>query len=364
MKPLVLDKIGSVTNNCRLDRDVKISPDIVCEEGSVVAVRILTSKSTYNQLELPSGRFSHVKPGDIIAGALGHRKALFGYSGHVPTTLVPGDKINVLNLGGVLGICDAINPDLGRPFECEVLGQILAFPFLGRRVGIPAHIGQGALPIAVDFKAPKVPVIAVVGSCMNAGKTAAACSLVQAFTHRGLRVSAGKATGVSLRRDVLAMEDSGAKKIAVFTDLGIVTTTPQSAPIAARTILAHLAADHPDIIVLELGDGLLGLYGVDTILDDPEVKASFAAVVLAANDPVAAWGGVRLLDERHGLPTTVVTGPATDNTAGSKLVEDKAGVAAINARSDAERLADCVLAAVDARKNLAKVATIVAETHS
>jgi hypothetical protein len=134
MKQVLLDKIGSVTLNCRLSREVRLAPQIPVVEGGVIAVRVLGSKSTYNQLELPSGRMSKVKPGDVVAGALGHRKALFGYSGHMPGTVAPGDRVNILNTGGVLGICDGINPDIGRPFECEVLGQVLHFPYLGERV--------------------------------------------------------------------------------------------------------------------------------------------------------------------------------------------------------------------------------------
>ena len=111
MKSVVLDKIASVTLNCRLAREVKLGDEIPCKEGDVVAVRVLTRKSTYNTLELTTGRFSLVKPGDIIAGALGHRRALLGYAGHIPTSLAPGDKINILNLGGVLGICPSIHAD-------------------------------------------------------------------------------------------------------------------------------------------------------------------------------------------------------------------------------------------------------------
>ncbi len=344
MKPLLLDKIGSVTLNCRLSRQVRVGCEIACVEGSVIAVRVLTSKSSYNQLELPSGRFSQVKPGDVIAGALGHRKALFGYSGHVPDRLVPGDEVQLLNLGGVLGICDGVNPDLGAPFRCEVLGQVLHFPYLAERIGVAAHIAQGALPVPARLLLGGVPVVAVVGTCMNAGKTAAACALVQAFVHRGLTVAAGKATGVSLRRDILAMEDAGARRALIFTDLGIVTTTAAVAPSAARAVLTHLAADKPDVIVLELGDGLLGLYGVDSILDDPELAESFATIVLAANDPVGAWGGVRLLAERHRLAATAITGPATDNSAGTRLIEGETGIPALNARSDGTRLAEVVLA--------------------
>ncbi len=349
MKHVLLDKAGSVTLTCRLSRQVRLADEIPAVEGGVVAARVLSSKSTYNQLELPSGRMSKVKPGDIVAGALGHRKALFGYSGHLPAEVRVGDELNLLNMGGVIGVCDAINPDLGAPFVVEVLGQVLDFPYLGERVGRPAHIAQNAIPLADALDLRGVPVVAVVGSCMNAGKTQAACALVQAFAHKGLRVAAGKATGVSLRRDILAMEDAGAFRTLVFTDLGVVTTTPELAPAISRTLLTQLAAAKPDVIVLELGDGLLGLYGVDAILDDPGLRASFDAVVLAANDPVAAWGGERLLRERHQCATTVVTGPATDNAAGTRLIERETSVPAINARSDAPALAAAVLSVLPER---------------
>ncbi|TAM46438.1 MAG: hypothetical protein EPN53_13260 [Acidobacteria bacterium] len=344
MKKVLLDKIGSVTATCRLSREVRLGGDIPAVEGGVVAVRVQNAKSTYNQLELPSGRFSLVKPGDVIAGALGHRKALFGYSGYLPASVAVGDTLNLLNLGGVIGVCDGVNPDLGQPFVVEVLGQVLHFPYLGERVGLPAHIAQGALPLEDRLDVGGIPAVGVVGTCMNAGKTQAACNLIQAFTHRGLKVAAGKATGVSLRRDVLAMEDAGARHTLIFTDLGVVTTTPDVAPRVARTILTHLAADAPDVIVLELGDGLLGLYGVDAILADAALAASFGALVLAANDPVAAWGGVQLLRDRYGLAAAVVTGPATDNVAGTRLTERETGVPGINARTNPAELAALVMA--------------------
>ena len=184
--------------------------------------------------------------------------------------------------------------------------------------------------------------IALVGSCMNCGKTAAACTLVRHLSHAGLTVDGLKATGVSLRRDVLAMEDAGARATALFTDFGVVSTTPANAPALTRTLVTRLAAGRPDVIVAELGDGLLGAYGVAAILDDAEIRAAFTAVVLAANDPVAAWGGVRMLRERFGVEPVAVTGPATDNLAGTRIIEEALGVPAINARTDGERLAELV----------------------
>ena len=70
----------------------------------MVIVEVLNNKSTYNTLELTSGRMAKLGKGDIVAGALGHRRALFGYSGHVPESLRPGDVIQMLNIGGVLGV--------------------------------------------------------------------------------------------------------------------------------------------------------------------------------------------------------------------------------------------------------------------
>jgi hypothetical protein len=177
---------------------------------------------------------------------------------------------------------------------------------------------------------------------MNCGKTAAACTLVRHLSHGGLTVDGLKATGVSLRRDVLAMEDAGARATALFTDFGVVTTTPANAPALTRTLITRLAAERPDVIVAELGDGLLGAYGVAAILEDPEIRAAFTAVVLAANDPVAAWGGVRMLREQFSVEPVAVTGPATDNQAGTRIIEEALGVPAINARTDGERLAKLV----------------------
>lgn len=347
MKKVLLDKIASSTRGCDIEREARIGTDIPSEEGVVVAVRVLNDKTTYNQLELPSGRMANVKRGDVIAGVLGHRNALFGYSGRLPETCAPGDTVHLLNLGGVVGICDSVNPDLGRPFECEVLGTVLHFPVLGERIGVPARIGQTAIDPDAPLDLAGVPLVVVVGTCMSAGKTAAACVLVREFVHAGRTVDALKATGVSLRRDLLAMQDAGARDTALFTELGIVATTEKNGAAITRQLATRLAAGRPDLIMVELGDGLLGAYGVQAILSDPAIREGFGAVILAANDPVAAWGGVRLLRDDYGIEPVAITGPATDNLAGTRVIEERVGVRSINARTHGPELAKLVLDHID-----------------
>ena len=349
MRTVMVDKIASVTQACGLSHEIRIAPEIPCEEGLVLVVEVLNNKANYNTLELTSGRMAKVVRGDIVVGALGHRKALFGYSGHIPQSLNPGDIIQMLNIGGVLGICDSATQDKGKPFDCKVLGTVLTFPYLGERIGVPAKVGYKPLDYGAALNARGVPVVALAGTCMEAGKTAAASAIIARMRHRGLTVDAFKATGVSLRRDIMAFEDSGARRTMLFTDLGVVTTTEKSGPALTRTMLSEMAAGNPDAIVFELGDGLLGTYGVESILRQADIKSALSSVVLSANDPVAAWGGVKLLRERFGIEPCVVTGPATDNLVGVEIIREQMNVEAFNAISHPADLGDHIIASLGLR---------------
>lgn len=342
MRNVFVDKVASVAQHSNLSHDLRLSDDIPCEEGVLIAVRILNNKARYNQLELTSGRMATVTQGDIVVGALGHRKALLGYSGHLPAELEVGGIIQMLNIGGVLGVCDSANPDVGPPFDCEVLGTVLHFPYLGERIGVPARVGARKLDPHATLDTHGVPVVALAGTCMDSGKTAAACAIVSRLRHRGLRISACKATGVSLRRDILAMEDAGATDSMIFSDLGVVATTPDNGPALTRALVSSLAEKKPDLIVIELGDGLLGAYGVEAILEDARIRDAFTAVILCANDPVAAWGGAKILRDQFAIEPAVVTGPATDNAVGIDQIRERLALPAINALNNGVALGDLV----------------------
>jgi hypothetical protein len=111
-----------------------------------------------------------------------------------------------------------------------------------------------------------------------------------------------------------------------------------------RTMLTEMARGAPDVIVFELGDGLLGTYGVESILRQSDIKNALTAVVLSANDPVAAWGGVKLLRERFFIEPAAVTGPATDNQVGVEIIREQLGVEAFNAVSNPAELGDFLIA--------------------
>ncbi len=344
---ITVDKIASVTRRLQLAKTLTLTPEIEVRPGAVIAGRVLNDKSRYNTLEDVHGRMSVVHAGDLVVGALGHRNALHGYEGVMPTRVQVGEKLNLLNLGGVMGTCVSHNPDVGLPFEVEVLGQVLVYPDFQSRQGQRAHIGMKALQ--PRGAAPKVPVVYVAGTCMNAGKTAAACAVIRVLAQAGLKVAGAKLTGVSLQKDILGMKDYGAEWALDFTDTGVTTSSPDTAQASARTLFAELATLGADVIVAETGDGIMGDYGVQAVLADPELMGQAAAFLFCANDPVGAAGGVQALRQTFGLTVDVLTGPATDNAVGVRFVEANLGLPALNARTYGPALGAFALERVQAK---------------
>jgi len=180
---------------------------------------------------------------------------------------------------------------------------------------------------------------------MESGKTLFLTELTQEFTRRGLNVAGGKLTGIACLRDLNSLEDHGAKVTASFLDAGHPSTAglgPETLVSMARTVIAHLAGRGADVIFLELGDGVIGEYGVLDILKDPEIRAGFTVHAFCASDMVGAWGGSRFL-ERHGIVIDIFSGPVTDNEVGVQYLEGEFGRRAVNAHRDPELLADVVL---------------------
>ncbi len=333
-----VDKISSVCHRLNLHKNEHIITEgLIAESGAVTVVRSLGEKSVYGELELEEGRMAKIFEHDIIIGALGARNALKGYVGKVPETIKAGDIINLLNLGGVIGIATGANKDLGPPLKVEVVGQVV-------RKGRVLNLGDSTIPTH-DRLDPgcKIPVIAVSGTCMSAGKTKVCATLCQELSQRGYRVNAGKLSGVAARKDLFSFEDHGANLTLSFVDCGLPSTAGLEtlAPLA-KSIINELWEDKPDVVIVELGDGIIGGYAVMSYFDDPELYARTKVHICCANDPVGAYGAKYVFDNRQQR-VDIFSGPVTDNEVGRGYVEEGLKVKAVNARNDPEELADEVI---------------------
>ena len=330
------DKIGSATSPLALQKMLAvIEASDTPLAGDVVVVRALTDSATYNQLELPTGRLAKINPGDVLVGVLGRRSALKGFVGDVPLTVTAGDRLHLLNMGGVIGLCTGHHSSLSDAIGVEVIG--LASDEDGRVMNIADHALKPRTSMG-----PTAPLVLVAGTCMNSGKTFAATEVIKRASHAGLKVAAAKLSGVACLRDTLDMSDHGAIATASFLDCGLPSTVGAGdlAPVA-KAIIVRLNESAPDLIVIELGDGILGGYSVDSVFDDSEIRAATVALIFCASDYVGAWGGIELF-KRRGMSIDVIAGSVTDSKMGEDFIEREFGVPAGNARRDGARLFEIV----------------------
>jgi hypothetical protein len=330
------DKIGSATSPLNLTRTVAVVPSLQSPRaGDIAVVRALTDSATYNMLELPTGRLAKINPGDVLIGVLGRRRALKGFVGDVPATVDAGDRLHLLNMGGVIGSCTGHHSSLSDAIQVEVIG------LASDRQGRVLNIADVALPPRTSL-GETAPLVIIAGTCMNSGKTYAATELIKQATRAGLRVAAAKLSGIACLRDTLNMADHGAVAIASFLDCGLPSTVgATNLASVAKTIIARLNESSPDLIVIELGDGLLGGYSVESVFDDSELREATAGLVFCASDYVGAWGGIELL-RRRGIAIDVIAGSVTDSQMGEDFIEKEFRVPAANARRNGARLFELV----------------------
>jgi hypothetical protein len=332
MNYIDIEKMGSSVSGLGLGRRLPIIT--ACETprvGDVVAVRALSESATYGNLELPTGRLAKINAGDVLLGTLGKRRALKGFVGDVPASVKAGDRLHLLNMGGVIGLCTGHHSSFSDAIEVEVVGMVCD------DAGQVRNIADNALAPAAGLR-DSAPIVLVAGVCMNSGKTVAATELIKQATNAGMRVAGAKLSGIACLRDTLHMQDHGAVATASFLDCGLPSTVDhEDLPSVAKAILNHLNTFSPDLIVVELGDGIVGGYSVDTVLKDPEVKAAITSLVFCASDYVGVIGGAMVLKDL-GLTVNVVAGSVTDAQMGEDYIREKLGLEAGNARRNGRKL--------------------------
>lgn len=332
IRQVQFDLLASVTGRVSVGRTALVDPTPrVAKVGDLVAVRALNESRSYGMLETPSGRLARIKRGSVICGVLGERRALKGIVGEVPAYIAEGDHLSILNLGGVIGQKTGVSSSLGTVVDVEVIGSV------SEADGIVLNLASSALPTS-DMLAPSAPVILVAGTCMNSGKTVAVAEIIREAALRGLKVAGVKLTGVACLRDTLEMQDNGAFATVSFLDFGLPSTVGSAnLDKVAIGALNHLNSLSPDLIVAELGDGVLGGYSVERLLGSSKVMGAVKKLVFCASDFVGVVGGITVLKE-FGLQPDVISGAVTDSSMGESAIRERFKIDAANARNDSARL--------------------------
>jgi hypothetical protein len=183
------------------------------QRGDVIIGEV-TSVGWHHELEELNGRYVELFEGDLIVTVLGNRYATSEFGGRVPASLKR--RLELLNAGGVSGRFTGKNINASYPTVFKPLGYLISGS--GKVANISNYTFQ-------EKKIKKdVPIVLVLGSGMDAGKTTTAMSIIRALKFHGKRVKAGKLTGTSRMKDINGMKDAGALGVLDHVDAGFPST--------------------------------------------------------------------------------------------------------------------------------------------
>jgi hypothetical protein len=281
------------------------------EAGDLVLARV-AAIGQHTRLELGSGRRATLHVGDEIVVCYGARYAPDQFEAYVPDTLGPCDLVAA---GGIAARAVNRHRRMKKATRIEPIG-ILA-DRSGHRINLSAFGVRPALP-----RSDAAPVIAVLGSSMNAGKTTTAAALVHGYRERGMKVAAAKVTGTGAGGDRWTLLDAGACRVLDFTDAGVPSTFGLDSDRVESiflTLLAELQGDHPDVIILEVADGLCQ-EETAALIARPSFREHVGGIFYAAADALGAAAGSRML-EADGFNLIGVSGAVTASPLASREAE-------------------------------------------
>ncbi len=312
-------KIGSVLKNIEKIEDLSISDEINSKQGQLIAVKVISVNPNYNKLELVSGRITELTEGDIIVGSLGNRIASSGMTGNVPEEIKKHDKIHILNLGGVIGICKDFNILLGPATECEALGSIIDND--NKQLNL-----NDFSKIILNKKSSQVPSIAVIGTGIDSGKTTVTSFIIKTLSKYFKRINACKLAGTASQKDLYAYEDNGAIKTSDFVDFGLPSTcmTEKSKIQECSASIINHISEGADIILMELGDGYHGDYGTKEIIQNNDITKSIEVIIICAYDISGAVNIIENLKSNNlDDKLLIISGPVTNNVSAFKQSFEK-----------------------------------------
>ena len=216
--------------------------------GNVLVARV-AQVGHHKAIDDPAGARHGIFEGDIVGLVFSPRYATRQFEAIVPPNL---DTVQIVAGGGVCGLVVSSSAVMQDPTALVPLGYLV--DAMGNRVNLSDH---GLTPTTTSIS--ELPVVLSVGASMDSGKTTAAGSLVHGLSRAGWRVSAAKLTGTAAAKDPRFMLDSGAMRVLDFASVGYASTlgiSDEQLQNISTTCMSQLALDNPDVLILEIADGI------------------------------------------------------------------------------------------------------------
>ena len=269
-----------------------------------IAYGMITRIGEHSSLENVSGRIHKIYVGTRTIFVFGHRYAPDYYEGLVPDKIT--GEVDLLARSGIIGEVKTKNLMRKDPTRVKLLGYVF-----NKDGSILSTRNFNLIkPRNNTKKKPRSPMIIICGTSMNSGKSFTAAACCRALTTLGHTVRASKVTGTASLKDILHMNDAGAKTYADFTSFGHPSTylLPKEDLLDIFNKLDLKYANNPkNFWVVELADGIIQRETA-VLLSSPEVTSRIHKFIFCANDAFGAIGGLSVLRDRFGIEPDAISG--------------------------------------------------------
>src|ERR1051326_2297992 len=278
------------------------SPSHQPAAGDLALVRV-DKTGFHKQLTTADNRRMRLYPGARFVGVFGNRYACDAYEAEVEGP----EHLSLLTGAGMIGTVKSKNDAMADPTRVSLIG------YLRSADGATLNLKEQLFRRTGPGRAPR-SLIYIVGSGMNSGKTTTAALLTKGLSGLGLNVAACKLTGSVSNHDPDELAAAAARQVTHFCDFGFPAPAPCERQESLDLFLAMLAevnAGRPDVVLMELADGLLQRETA-MLLSEPEVQRAARGVVLTAESSLAALYGTQRL-RKLGFNVIAVSGKFTSS---------------------------------------------------
>ncbi len=271
--------------------------------------------------------------GDQFVGVFGNRYATDALEGEV----ISLENLSLLTAAGMAGTVKSKHRGFGKTTDVEFVGYLSDDD--GRRVNLKELKFQ-----KTDAVAKPKNLVIVVGTGMNSGKTTSARLLIKSLSDRKLRVAACKLTGSVSNRDQDEMRSAAAAITIDFSDYGFPSTylcPRQELLDLFNTMISDLLKADPDIIVMEIADGVLQRETA-MLIEDPSIKDVTRGIILSADSSTSALYATEVL-KKAGHSIVAVTGSITSAPLFVKEFKQSSDIPVLPSFKSGDKLADAVI---------------------
>ncbi len=286
--------VKSISSNIRFPINwptVHIHPKGTANEGDILLVQALTNGAR-NQVENTNGRDDKIYPGDYFVGVLANRHSGTSESGDVPKEgikIKSDTKLQLLSAGGVIGLASGAPKSMNSGLmQLKPIGLLKQ---KGQTLSLERMFGEWDKNLK-----PSAPIILVMGTSAEVGKTTTSAAITRSLITDGLKVAVTKFSGTGRMRDIRSLADAGAIPWLDFPDVGLATTytSPKRFTPAIYTLFNLLNKSHPDVIVAEAGGDPIEA-NVSTFLADEKLMQYVKAAIIVAGDVMGMMGTIEYI---------------------------------------------------------------------